>query len=110
MKIFDIKDMKPPAAEAAIFQGFQYGASVSFFVVEFSSGKGPNRHRHPYEETFIILHGDIEFIVDSKPQTLGSGQIAIVPASTWHEFKNRSDQPSLMVNIHPVPQMITEWA
>lgn len=109
MKIFDINDMKPPTGDVAIFQGFEHGGNVSFFVVQFSPGKGPRKHRHPYEETFIILNGDIEFIVDGKTQVLESGKVAIVPASTWHEFKNRSDGPSLMVNIHPVPKMITEW-
>ena len=37
--------------------------------------------------------------------------IVIVPADSWHEFKNRSDHHALMVNIHPVPEMIQEdWS
>jgi mannose-6-phosphate isomerase-like protein (cupin superfamily) len=34
----------------------------------------------------------------------------IVPAGTWHEFRNRSDVPALLVNVHPVAKMVTEWA
>ena len=110
MKIVDINSMKPPGGEAAVFQGFEYGADVSFFVVQFSPGKGPNKHRHPYEETFIILDGEIEVIVDGETQMIKSGTVAVIPAKTWHEFKNRSEKPTLLINIHPVPKMITEWA
>ena len=110
MKIVDIKTMKSPNGDAATFQGFEHGANVSFFVVEFSLGKGPKKHRHPYEETFIILDGEIEVIVDGEIQRLGSDIIAIIPAHTWHEFKNRSERATRLVNIHPVPKMITEWA
>lgn len=110
MKIIDLKDIKTPNGEVATFQGFEYGANVSFFVVNFSPGKGPKKHRHPYEETFIILDGEIEAIVDGESQILGSDTIAVIPAETWHEFKNRSEKKVSMVNIHPVPKMITEWA
>ena len=41
MEIIDISSIKPAGAEVANFQGFEHGASVSFFVVEFSPGKGP---------------------------------------------------------------------
>ena len=27
----------------------------------------------------------------------------------WHEFKNRSEKPVFMCNIHPFLEMITEW-
>jgi quercetin dioxygenase-like cupin family protein len=110
MKIIDINSMKPSGKEVATFQGFEHEANVSFFIVQFAPDKGPNKHRHPYEETFIILDGEIEAIVDGETQKLGSGRIAIIPPDTWHEFKNRSDKPAFMINIHPVPKMITEWA
>jgi mannose-6-phosphate isomerase-like protein (cupin superfamily) len=50
-------------------------------------------------------------IVGGVQRMVSSGHIAVIPANTWHEFKNRSDHPALMVNIHPVPQMIQEdWS
>jgi quercetin dioxygenase-like cupin family protein len=110
VKIVDINSLKPPSGDVATFQGFKYGANISFFIVQFSPGKGPDKHRHSYEETFIILEGEIEIIADGETQTIGSGKIVIIPANTWHEFKNRSNKPAHMVNIHPVPKMITEWA
>lgn len=110
MKIIDTKTIRSPNGEAATFQGFEHGANTSFFIVNFSPGKGPKGHRHPYEETFIILDGEIEAIVDGETQVLGSDTIVVIPAGTWHEFTNRSEKKVFMVNIHPVPKMITEWA
>ena len=108
MKIIDMKSIKSPNGEAATFQGFEHKAKVSFFVVNFSQGKGPGKHQHPYEETFIILDGGIEAVIDGETQLLGSDTIAMIPAGTWHEFKNRSEKKVSMVNIPPVPKMITE--
>lgn len=110
MKVLNIEAMKEPGDDALQFQGFEHEAGTSFFVAETTPGGGPSRHRHPYEEVFVVLRGDIEFIVDEQRQMVSSGSIAIVPANTWHEFRNRSNLPALMVNIHPVPRMITEWA
>lgn len=110
MKIVDIDSIRLPGQEVAIFQGSKQEANVSFFIVQFSSGNGPKKHRHPYEEIFIIQEGEIEAIIDGKTETIGAGKIAIIPAGSWHEFKACSDQPVGMINIHPVPEMITEWA
>lgn len=110
MKIIDMNSLRSPDRQAATLHGFEHGANVSFFIVQFGPGKGPNKHRHPYEETFIIFDGEIEAIVDGKTQRIGSHTVAIIPANTWHEFKNCSDRQLHRVNIHPVPKMITEWA
>jgi quercetin dioxygenase-like cupin family protein len=108
MNIIDIAGLKPASGGSPKFEGGNYGVSVSFFVVTSPPGKGADKHRHPYEEVFVVLEGDIEVINDGKMQRLGGGNIVVIPANTWHEFKNRADRPALMVNIHPVPQMIQE--
>jgi len=66
MKLIDINSITPPGAEVAIFQGINHGTNVSFFIVHFSPGKGPKKHRHPYEETFIILDGEIEALSTAR--------------------------------------------
>ena len=110
MKIIDINSLMPSGQEVATFQGIKHGANVSFFIVRFSPGKGPKKHRHPYEETFIILDGEIEAILDGETKTLSENNIVIIPAGTWHEFKNRTDSQVFMINLHQVPEMVTEWA
>jgi len=108
VNIIDITSLRPPSGGAARFQGVDHGASASFFVVTSAPGQGADKHRHPYEEIFVILDGDIEVSIDGETRMVGGGSIVIVLANTWHEFKNRSDRAALMVNIHPVPKMIQE--
>ena len=110
MKTIDIDSLKPSHGEVAVFNGSEQGASVSFFIVQISPGRGPKKHRHPYEEIFILLDGEIKAVIDDQPQVIGKNKIAVIPAGTWHEFQVCSDSPVAMVNIHPVPKMITEWA
>lgn len=110
MNIIDIASLRPSSGGSPRFEGASHGASVSFCVVTSPPGQGADKHRHPYEEIFVILDGDIEVIVDGAQQMIRGGNIAIIPANAWHEFKNRSDRAVLMVNIHPAPKMIQEDA
>lgn len=110
VKFIDIAGMKPAGEEVATFHGFEHGANVSFFVVAFGRGNGARKHRHPYEETFIILDGEIELIVGGTIRTIGRGKVAVIPAGTWHEFKVISESSVQMINVHPVSRMVTEWA
>ncbi len=108
MNIIDIASLKPASGGSPRFEGSHYGANVSFFVVMSATGKGADKHRHPYEEVFVILEGDIEVIIHGELRRIQAGNIVVIPANAWHEFKNRSSQPALMVNIHPVPKMLQE--
>jgi quercetin dioxygenase-like cupin family protein len=108
VNILEIASLNPPSGGSPRFEGGNYGANVSFFVVMSPPGNGADKHRHPYEEIFVILGGDIEVIIDGKLRLVHSGNIIVIPPDTWHEFKNRSSHNALMVNIHPVPQMIQE--
>lgn len=110
MRILDIDNLEPPNEKVKTFQGIEHGANASFFIVRFTTGEGPRKHRHPYEETFIILEGEIEVFVGQEIFRIDSGKIAIIPKGIWHTFTVRSETPALMVNIHPVPKMLTEWA
>jgi quercetin dioxygenase-like cupin family protein len=108
MNLIEIASLIPPGGGSPRFEGSHYGASVSFFVVTSPPGKGADKHRHPYEEIFVFLEGNIEVIIDGELQVIQSGNIVVIPPNTWHEFKNRSSHNALMVNIHPVPEMIQE--
>jgi quercetin dioxygenase-like cupin family protein len=108
MTLLDITSLRPASGGSPRFEGGNYGANVSFFVVTSSPGNGADKHRHPYEEIFVILEGDIEIILDGEPRMIQSGNIVVIPSNTWHEFKNRSSQNALMINIHPAPTMIQE--
>jgi quercetin dioxygenase-like cupin family protein len=108
MKIVNLEKLKPAPERASKFQGADFGADTSFFVVTSSPGRGVNKHRHPYEETMIILNGPVDITVGEETEKINSGRAIIIPAQTWHAFINKSEHNVLMVTIHASPKIIQE--
>jgi mannose-6-phosphate isomerase-like protein (cupin superfamily) len=99
-----------PGGENSVrFDGHAYGANVSFFITRNLPGTGPGLHKHPYEETFIILEGRGRYTVGEEDIEAGEGEIVVVPARTPHKFVNIGDGRLRSVNIHPKERMATEW-
>jgi mannose-6-phosphate isomerase-like protein (cupin superfamily) len=85
-----------------VFQGGEHGGiPISFFWVQFSLGKGPRLHKHPYEELFVILEGYATLTVGDHTIEVDGGQIVIGPASVPHKFVNSSEGMLRHINIHP---------
>ena len=95
--------------EEAVFIGREHGAQVSFFVIYHHRGEGPDPHRHPYEETFLVQEGATEFTVDGDTVEVEAGTVVIVPPDVIHSFKATSDGITRQINIHPVAETVTEW-
>jgi mannose-6-phosphate isomerase-like protein (cupin superfamily) len=75
-----LKVNRLPAGEnASTFDGHEHGASVSFFLSRNLPGSGPDLHRHPYEETFIIEDGNVRFTVGEETVEATAGDIVVVP-------------------------------
>ena len=92
------------------FEGGKHGpCSVSFFIVNNRPGQGPNLHHHPYDETFVILEGNVLVRVGDESLEGGTGDIVIGPAGVPHGFTNRGPGPARLVCIHAAPAMKTEW-
>ena len=90
------------------FEGADHGSGVSFFLARTPPGRGPSLHRHPYEETFVVHEGRVDFTVDGQTIEAGAGQIVIAPPGSAHKFVNVGDAPTHMTNIHPRPRMSQE--
>ncbi len=71
---------------ASRFDGHEDGASISFFISRNRPGTGPDLHRHPYEETFIVKEGKVRFTVGENTIEATAGEIVVVPAGTPHKF------------------------
>ena len=56
-------------------------------------GGGPPPHRHDFEETFILLDGEMEATFRGAQSTVRAGQTIHIPANAPHQFHNSSDQP-----------------
>lgn len=90
------------------FEGADHGAGVSFFDARTPPGRGPDLHRHPYEETFIVHEGRLTFTVDGETIEAEAGQIVIAPPGSAHKFVNDGEAAAHMTNIHPRPRMSQE--
>jgi quercetin dioxygenase-like cupin family protein len=101
-------DDLPGSERARRFIGADHGATVSFYVMSYQRGEGPDLHRHPYEETFIIQAGSAAFRIDGEEFEAHAGEIVIAPAGAAHGFKNPADEPLRAVGIHPAERMQQE--
>jgi len=102
-------DRLPGSENASRFDGHEYGASVSFFISRNRPGTGPDLHRHPYEETFVVLDGKVRFAIGEKTLEAMAGQIVVVPAGTRHRFVSTGSGRIRQISIHPAAWMETEW-
>ena len=57
------------------------------FFQDGPDGSGPPPHSHPWDETFYLIRGDIEFGIDEKSMTAKPGTLVHLPAGTVHWFR-----------------------
>ncbi len=55
---------------------------------------GPPPHRHDFEETFIMLNGEIEVTFRGEKVTIHSGETINIPSNAPHQFHNSSLEPA----------------
>ena len=53
-------------------------------------GGGPPPHRHDFEETFLLLEGEMEATFRGQKTMVKSGETIHIPANAPHQFKNIS--------------------
>jgi len=62
-------------------------------------GGGPGPHRHDFEETFILLDGEIEVTFRGKTSIVHAGETANIPSNAPHRFHNASSKSARMICI-----------
>ncbi len=62
-------------------------------------GGGPGLHRHDFEETFIVVNGEIEATFRGQKSAIGAGQTINIPANAPHRFDNSSANDARMSGI-----------
>ena len=90
-------------------RGEDHGATVSLILDHSEPGQGPRLHRHPYDETWVVIEGNLTFQAGDQQLEAGPGAIVIVPPDTPHKFINHGPGRSHLVCIHASPRFVTEW-
>lgn len=62
-------------------------------------GGGPAPHRHDFEETFILLEGELEATFRGQKSTIRAGDTVNIPANAPHQFRNSSSKPARLLCI-----------
>lgn len=57
-------------------------------------GGGPPPHRHDFEETFIVLEGELEASFRGEKSIVRAGDTVNIPANAPHQFRNASSKPT----------------
>jgi quercetin dioxygenase-like cupin family protein len=101
--------IKTNPLETERIEGAAHGATISLILDCSAPGDGPRLHRHPYDETWVVIDGSLEFQSGQERLQAGPGDVIIVPADTPHKFTNRGPDRSRLVCIHANPTVIGEW-
>lgn len=81
---------------------------VSVYFVEAPPGRGPVRHRHPYDKVVLVREGRARWTVDGQDHEAGPGDILVVKAGEVHTFVSVGDVPLVQVDIHLGPRFEQE--
>lgn len=92
-----------------MFVGAEHGAGVSYFFVDNEPGEGPDLHRHPYPETWVVLEGEARITIGGHTVRAVAGDTATAPQGEWHGFKNCGTTRLRILCIHASDRIIQEW-
>jgi mannose-6-phosphate isomerase-like protein (cupin superfamily) len=90
-------------------EGEDHGATVSVILDHSEPGHGPKLHKHPYDETWVVIEGHLSFRAGDQQLEAGPGDIVIVAPETPHKFTNLGTERVNLVCVHANPSFVTEW-
>jgi quercetin dioxygenase-like cupin family protein len=79
--------------------GDETAGRFSVIDMHIPPGGGPPPHRHDFEETFILLEGEMEATFRGEKVTVKAGDTLTIPANAPHQFKNVSSEAVRLICI-----------
>lgn len=73
-----------------LLSGEDTNGSYCLIDMHIPPGGGPPPHRHDFEESFIVLEGEIEATFRGSQTTVSAGETLHIPANAPHQFVNAS--------------------
>jgi mannose-6-phosphate isomerase-like protein (cupin superfamily) len=100
----------PFSGSAHAFVGRKHGnVGISLFLVDSKPGDGPDLHKHPYAEVFIVQEGVATFTLGERRVGVVAGNIVVAEPGVPHCFKNTGSGPLKLTAIHGNNHFVTEW-
>ena len=79
----------------------QTSGAYSLFEITTRPGDGPPPHvQHWEDESFYVLEGEYEFLLEDRPTRMGAGSSVYVPKGNLHAHKNVGDGLGRMLVSH----------
>jgi quercetin dioxygenase-like cupin family protein len=71
--------------------------SYSSMINTVPKGLGAPPHKHPWDESFYVLKGQVALRIDENRYQLSEGDYALVPANSVHAFEGLSEEEGLLI-------------
>lgn len=107
--VVDREQLRQNNTGTARFVGAEHGAGVSFFWVDIEPKRGPDTHRHPYTETWLVLQGEAVIVSCGEELRAGPGAVITVTENSWHQFRSSGAENLEMICIHASSEIIQEF-
>ena len=73
----------------------------TFGIIDFAPGRELEAHVHDGEDdAFYILEGELTFMLGEDRVNARRGTFVLIPPGVEHGFRNDTDQPVRILNIH----------
>jgi quercetin dioxygenase-like cupin family protein len=82
--------------------------AISAYLVNAPPGRGPVRHRHPYDKVVFVREGRARWTVDGQDHEVSAGDILVVKAGEIHSFVSVGEVPLVQLDVHLGPRFVQE--
>ncbi|WP_433965889.1 cupin domain-containing protein [Tunturiibacter gelidiferens] len=82
-----------------LLSGMDTAGRFTLIDMHVPPGGGPPPHRHDFEETFILLDGELQATFRGEKRVVRAGETIHIPANAPHQFHNSSSEPVRMLCI-----------
>ena len=103
------KEQRPQAAKLVDLIAYQTGSVVSREIISrptgtvtlfaFDAGQGLSEHTAPFDAMVCVLDGQVEITIAGKKNSLGTGDMIVMPANQPHALKALARFKMLLVMI-----------
>jgi quercetin dioxygenase-like cupin family protein len=97
-------DIHAILGDTVIAKGRVAGSALHLAMTVVPPGSGVPVHHHPSAETFIMVEGELTFMLGDgdviREQKAGPGDVVAVPSGVWHAFRNETAKPARFIIVY----------